>query len=50
MTPKEAAEKLKDAISTTPKVRVRDGKVEVERKDGQKQEVSEIQKHEFKVA
>lgn len=50
MTPAEAAKKLKDAISTAPKVRVRNGKVEVETANGQREEASEIQEHEFKVA
>ena len=47
MTPKEAAKKLKEALSTAPKVTVKDGKVEVETADGQKEEASEMQKHKF---
>ena len=48
MTPKEAAKKLKDALSSAPKkVTVKDGKVEVETADGRKEEASEIQKHKF---
>jgi len=49
MTQKEeAAKKIRDAISTAPKVKVKDGKVEVETPDGKTEEASEIQKHEFK--
>ena len=47
MSPKEAALKLKEALSTAPKVRVKDGRVEVETPDKQMEEVSEIQKHKF---
>lgn len=47
MSPKEAAKKLKDALSTAPKVTVKDGKVEVETANGEKEEGSEIQKHTF---
>lgn len=35
MTPKEAASKLENALSTAPKVTVKGGKVEVEKPDGQ---------------
>ena len=47
MGPKEAAEKLKEALSKAPKVKVKDGKVVVETPDGQTEEVSEIQRHKF---
>lgn len=47
MSPKEAAQKLKDALSNAPKVTVRNGQVEVEKADGQKEEATEIQKHKF---
>lgn len=50
MSPKEASKKLKDALSTAPKVKVKDGKVEVETPDGPKEEASEIQQHKFKFA
>ena len=47
MSPKEAAQKLKAALSTAPKVKIKDGRVEVETPDEQMEEVSEIQKHKF---
>ena len=45
-----STKRLKDAISSAPKgkVIVRNGKIEVESEDGEVEEVSEIQKHEFK--
>ena len=49
MTKDEAAKKLKEGLSRAPKVTVRDGKVEVETADGEKQEATEIQKHKFAV-
>lgn len=47
MTPKQAAQKIKDALATAPKVTVKDGKVQVETPDGQKEEASQIQEHKF---
>ena len=47
MAPNEAVKKLKDALSTAPKVRVKDGKVEVEDPTGRIEEASEIQSHKF---
>ena len=48
MTPKEAAEKLKGALSESPKVKVKDGKVFVETPDGDEKAASQIQAHKFK--
>lgn len=47
MTPKEAADKIKDALAKAAKVTVKDGKVQIEKEDGQQEEATEIQKHKF---
>ena len=49
MSPNEAAQKLKEALSKAPIVKVKGGKVEVETPDEQKEESSKIQKHKFQV-
>jgi hypothetical protein len=50
MTTNEAVKKLKSMLPAAPKINVRNGRVEVEDSSGRKEEASEIQKHEFKVA
>lgn len=50
MIQKDATQKLKEALSKSPKIRVKNGKVEVETPDDQAEEVeeaSEIRKHKF---